>query len=936
MYRKAFILWLAVVALPSGAALPKPPEDWRIELVASAPEVQHPSVVCVAPDGRVFVAEDPMDIRAPANSAQGRILCFHPDGRRTVFAENLYAVFGMQYLEGKLYVLHNPKFSVFSDDGKTRTDLIESTHPNPSALDWNDHVPANFKLGMDGYFYIAVGDKGIYGAVGHDGKRLDLHGGGIVRMRPDGTGLEIFCTGTRNILDVAMNEEDEIFTYDNTDEHEWMGRLTHMVEHGFYGYPFDFIPRRPYTLWMMADFGGGAACDAFAYNEDALPPKYRGNLFLADFGKRQVMRVIVAREGATYRLVSKQDFFADPPEDFRPVGIALGADALSIYICDWNHRDVKENVAVGRLWKLSYTGKSHAAPKPANLVEALSHPARSVRLAAQRQLKEDVINRVTGERARWHAIWITTNVTALKACLEDKLPSIRRQALRRNLLPASDVRKCLADSDPSVRFQAATALGKIDGRSEVQPLQKLLADSDAVVRYAAFTALNSVGRADPDGWRLICEGLKDSDPLIRGNTGYAFRETYDLKLVEALTHIGTPEAVRLMAPLHHKPPEWKGEWWAYHPFRATLPAKTVEWEGTPLVMTILHASLTNAEPIVIHAITEARDTESVPALQNLLRNTENAEAVRELLKAAATFQIKSPAVVRHAQSPDAVVRSAALDALIAIDREDALGKILPLLKHSDAAVRASSVVALGRLKSKAALEPLLSAYRDPVTRNEAIVALAQMPDVKALDAYLEGITQTNVAIRESARQAMRSIREEARPFMDKRETSPELAKELRLIYGSGTSASAQDYLQHGLAEKGNPANGKKLFASSCIQCHTVGPEGGKVGPDLTTVGTQFSRREIAESILFPSKAVREGYQAINIEMRDGEFVSGLLKAETADELTLVDSAAQAHTIPKKQITSRKLSELSLMPDGLQAALTLSEFADLLAYLESLR
>src|SRR5206468_3034087 len=139
------------------------------------------------------------------------------------------------------------------------------------------------------------------------------------------------------------------------------------------------------------------------------------------------------------------------------------------------------------------------------------------------------------------------------------------------------------------------------------------------------------------------------------------------------------------------------------------------------------------------------------------------------------------------------------------------------------------------LKTKASLEPLLSAYHDRFTRNDAIVALAQTPDVKALDAYVDGLTQTNLTIRESTRQAMRAIREDARPILEKRTNSPELAKELRLIYGSETSASPDDYLQHGLAEKGNPMNGKKLFASSCIQCHAVGAEGAKVGPDLTTV-----------------------------------------------------------------------------------------------------
>src|SRR6185369_15247630 len=265
---------LAVMPAPA-ASLPEPPPGWRLELVTAAPALRHPSVVCCAPDGRVFVAEDPMDIStAHADAPEGRILCFRPDGSHTVFAERLHAVFGMQYLEGKLYVLHNPQFTVFRDAdgvGAERVDLIPSMNPNPWALDWNDHVPANFKLAMDGYFYVATGDKGVFGAVGRDGQRLDMHSGGVFRLRPDGTGLEIYSTGARNVLDVALNDEDDIFTYDNTDEHDWMGRLTHMVEGGFYGYPHDFIPRRPYTLWMMHDFGGGAACDTLCYTEDGLP-----------------------------------------------------------------------------------------------------------------------------------------------------------------------------------------------------------------------------------------------------------------------------------------------------------------------------------------------------------------------------------------------------------------------------------------------------------------------------------------------------------------------------------------------------------------------------------------------------------------------------------------------------------------------------------------
>ena len=78
-------------------------------------------------------------------------------------------------------------------------------------------------------------------------------------MRPNGTELEVYSTGTRNHLDIAINSEDEMFTYDNTDDGVgWWTRVTHMVDGGFYGYPYDYKPQRPYTLWKMTDYGGGA------------------------------------------------------------------------------------------------------------------------------------------------------------------------------------------------------------------------------------------------------------------------------------------------------------------------------------------------------------------------------------------------------------------------------------------------------------------------------------------------------------------------------------------------------------------------------------------------------------------------------------------------------------------------------------------------------
>src|SRR5213594_2317400 len=116
------------------------------------------------------------------------------------------------------------------------------------------------------------------------------------------------------------------------------------------------------------------------------------------------MRRRIARDGATYKVVSREEDLLNGPPEFRPVGIAWAPDGLSMYVCDWNHSDTKENVKVGRLLKVTYTGKSHATPKPSwylsaamvgncaatteELAQALAHPSHDVRMVAQRRIVE--------------------------------------------------------------------------------------------------------------------------------------------------------------------------------------------------------------------------------------------------------------------------------------------------------------------------------------------------------------------------------------------------------------------------------------------------------------------------------------------------------------------------------------------------------------------
>jgi putative heme-binding domain-containing protein len=183
--------------------------------------------------------------------------------------------------------------------------------------------------------------------------------------------------------------------------------------------------------------------------------------------------------------------------------------------------------------------------------------------------------------------------------------------------------------------------------------------------------------------------------------------------------------------------------------------------------------------------------------------------------------------------------------------------------------------------------------------------------------------------------------------------SSEVLSELRRVYANNSVALASalfagvprpmelaDYEGFALEHEGDPKRGRELFFNlegvACVKCHAVAGQGGAVGPDLTTIGAQFGRAALIESILHPSKVVREGYQQYMIEIDDGELVAGAVRAESADKLTLMDAEGRIHELKKTSIRERRPSALSLMPEGLYAALTLDQFADLIAYVASLR
>jgi putative heme-binding domain-containing protein len=135
-------------------------------------------------------------------------------------------------------------------------------------------------------------------------------------------------------------------------------------------------------------------------------------------------------------------------------------------------------------------------------------------------------------------------------------------------------------------------------------------------------------------------------------------------------------------------------------------------------------------------------------------------------------------------------------------------------------------------------------------------------------------------------------------------------------------------------EKGGAADaGRPLFEERCAVCHRFGGIGKDVGPDLTTITSRFKKKDILESILWPSKVISDQYQAEMFELTDGKIVSGLIVRESAAAILVrtADAPDKPVAVPKAQIASRVPSTVSLMPEGLVDTLTPKQIADLLAF-----
>jgi putative heme-binding domain-containing protein len=136
-------------------------------------------------------------------------------------------------------------------------------------------------------------------------------------------------------------------------------------------------------------------------------------------------------------------------------------------------------------------------------------------------------------------------------------------------------------------------------------------------------------------------------------------------------------------------------------------------------------------------------------------------------------------------------------------------------------------------------------------------------------------------------------------------------------------------------EHGDARQGAEVFRRpelGCLACHSLGGQGGAIGPDLSAVGTAQPIDFIIGAILEPQKEIKEGFTATYVTMKDGEEYQGYPVRESTDELILKDILRQREVhLRKAELQSRKQGG-SLMPSGLADALSPGEFRDLVRFL----
>ncbi len=628
----------------------QPGAEFNVSLFGVPPRVNYPVCLAAAPTGEVFVGVDEQGSLG-REKGRGKVLrCVDVDGdgqadRITEFAKVDHPR-GLIYDDGSLWVLHPPFLTVFHDDDRDgvadrEQRLLTGISTEQVAQRGADHTTNGIRMGIDGWIYIAVGDFGFAKAEGTDGVTLSRRGGGIVRVRPDGTEMEIFAWGLRNILDVSIDPYLNFFTRDNTnDGGGWNVRLSHVLQSAEYGYPSRYINFPDEIAPPLADFGGGSGCGAMFLHDLRWPELYGNALYTCDWGRSEVYRHNLPAHGPTFD--AHQAVFLKIP---RPTDIDVDGSGR-MYVSSW--KDGGFNFSSPNVGFVAQITPKDFLPKPfpdlkaasdEQLVSYLASPSAVHQLHSQRELLRRGVNEERSARlvalasasaqplfGRVAAIFTLKQLAgaaAHPALVElTKDAEVREWALRaltdrrtqREGVPLEPFLAALRDENPRVRAQALISLGRL-GRAEA---------AEAILPLTAREANNPPPSAEPfhaqpDPGRVIPHlavralvALDAAEACIQALDGphadgalAALRDMHTDAAVEGLIrHLAQvrdsarrQEILTTLIRLYHREGDYRGDdWWGTRPDTSGPYYDRKPWSQSERIAQVVRTAVLDSEP----------------------------------------------------------------------------------------------------------------------------------------------------------------------------------------------------------------------------------------------------------------------------------------------------------------------------------------------------
>jgi putative heme-binding domain-containing protein len=937
-------------------------ENLEVVLFAENPDLAKPIQMNFDTQGRLWVASSSVYPQIqPGQEANDKILVLEDtngDGKAdktTVFADGLLIPTGVAPGDGGVYVANSTQLVFFKDtDGDGKADFKRIVLSSFGTEDTH-HILHTLRWGFDGQLYM---NQSIYihSHIETPHGVVRLNSGGIWNFRPETMELGIHMKGLVNTWGHHFDKYGQSFATDGAGGEG----INWVIPQAMY---FTYAGARR-ILPSVSPGSYPKFCGLETIESAHFPEDWQGTMVTCDFRAHRVVRFGINDKDSAYITKELPDVMRTTNVTFRPIDVKLGPDG-ALYVADWSNpiiqhgevdfRDPRRDHEHGRIWRVTYKGRPLVkAPKkderPADWLEDLSSPNNFTRHRAQRLLSENRKS-IAGDLTRWtaaqtteqgqlEALWIHQTIDIANGALLEKVLNardgrIRAAAVRvlsfwRDRLPNRDelLARAIADEHPRVRMEAMRALAKIpSAKSAELVLAATEKPLDKYLDYAAWLSINDL--AEP--W---VNAVKAGEWKADG------KEKQLAFALNALTPDLAAAALPSVLPPGDLPRDGSGPW-------IELIGKS---GGAKQLTGLLEQTLNgtfddNATARALAAMAEAarlrnaRPEGDLNRIEKLLAASNEKTRV-EAVRLAGGWKVGSlaPKLLEAARAKEtpASVRQAAFQSLRDIGGGEALKGLAELAgAGSELPVRQQAVVTLAALDLKQAAPLAVETLSATTNENEALTLWRQLLSIKgAAPVFAQALPKAGLP-HVTAKSGLRVAREGGR-------NEPNLVLALaRNIENEEESKNLTPEELKGLIENisknGDPARGEAIYRRvelGCVGCHAIGGVGGKVGPDMTSIGASAPIDYLVESLQFPNRKVKEGYHGTMIETKDDQEISGILVRETSDQLILRDASNKEVSIAKNNVAKRSATG-SIMPAGLIDALSATEQADMYRFLSEL-